>query len=871
MASPGPANPFRTASNCTQHLPVPQPQPVDKTDGSTMDISSQRRRTSRNNLPPVLAVDTDSTSPSPTINGPSPGCSLRRRISPANSRNCHTDNNAAAFASSSIIRPGMMMQRAAEPSAATIPATGTTSAFDASPNNDDDDDANSLEAILEPDDCSVSHQEEEDTGGDMYPNCRNHRVVDTEQETDFLSLCRNATNSFDLANLSSRISLGSASTSSSSTNSSTTALHELSRNKALATAAQFPIPPSRGSTSSRPGNHNHSTVSPMAAVATNSAGLEDRRRSTRSLSHLVLDRANSTASNDSSGTSSSVQTLLTIEAQERFREELRTVVQLLWTAYPPAMMTTDGQGCIPFEEALRDWVLACYRCNNDKNGDTAAAAAPSSNPVLGGSNRDGNGNRSSNSLSSSIWKLKESIVSQWANKNSSRKSNGAYYYPNNNNNASCMSTSTLGSAATRNPPMTTPLTPPPLSRSHQMKSDVELGCNNNSPSVKTTGTPDNDDTYTTILVRKDRVFPRRAVRLSAHALNSVAMLSMLLERMEEEVSAPATTSSTNARSSTRRDRRSMADELQTFTVQDMSASIVHSIAVIPDLMQTILFLEDAEQRKQLLETTLMRRVLICTHSIGNWLTEMLQSHDKQASYLALDYLHLVSDASFVVAEPHDSVPTSVKSLTSRKRLEEADRLRDEFYQEVSRLQDFVPSLLSLSEQHIEEAATTNVVQQVLDRVMSRPFVVMVVFCDAIFLALLIYGFRRAVNGVLLGRDRANVLGHIFIANIATFYFALREIGKAVSLCMITRRVRLYFTVWNWIDLVTTILALASSVAIRSQFSGLRSICAITTGFMWLRVLSYLKGINMQLATFVLAILQVRGPDGLAKASIPSHF
>jgi hypothetical protein len=27
--------------------------------------------------------------------------------------------------------------------------------------------------------------------------------------------------------------------------------------------------------------------------------------------------------------------------------------------------------------------------------------------------------------------------------------------------------------------------------------------------------------------------------------------------------------------------------------------------------------------------------------------------------------------------------------------------------------------------------------------------------------------------------------------------------------------------------------------------------------MWLRVLSYLKGINMQLATFVLAILQVR--------------
>ena len=36
----------------------------------------------------------------------------------------------------------------------------------------------------------------------------------------------------------------------------------------------------------------------------------------------------------------------------------------------------------------------------------------------------------------------------------------------------------------------------------------------------------------------------------------------------------------------------------------------------------------------------------------------------------------------------------------------------------------------------------------------------------------------------------------------------------------------------------------------------RGLLAVTTGFLWLRVLNFLKAINMQLATFVLAILQI---------------
>ena len=58
----------------------------------------------------------------------------------------------------------------------------------------------------------------------------------------------------------------------------------------------------------------------------------------------------------------------------------------------------------------------------------------------------------------------------------------------------------------------------------------------------------------------------------------------------------------------------------------------------------------------------------------------------------------------------------------------------------------------------------------------------------------------------------------------------------------------------------------STVAMRVQFKQeaidyanidpLRGLLATTTGLLWLRVLSLLKSINSQLATFVLAIIQI---------------
>jgi hypothetical protein len=267
-----------------------------------------------------------------------------------------------------------------------------------------------------------------------------------------------------------------------------------------------------------------------------------------------------------------------------------------------------------------------------------------------------------------------------------------------------------------------------------------------------------------------------------------------------------------------------------------------------------MLIEDEDDKQFVLSTSIMRRVMMSELTIGSWLTAMLQCESKKISHRAIDYLKIVSELV-------------IETSTSKSKGNRDFSGCDDLINEVSRLQDFVPAMLALGEKGIEEAATTLIVQKVLDRMISRPFAVTVVFCDGIFLGILIWGFRSAVNGILTGGSLDVVLQYIYIANTGIFYFIIREIAKTVSLCLISKRSRIHFlSFWNLIDMLATVLSLLSTISIRYHFTFLeqgldgtgflRGLLAVTTGFLWLRVLSLLKAINMQLATFVLAILQI---------------
>jgi hypothetical protein len=502
------------------------------------------------------------------------------------------------------------------------------------------------------------------------------------------------------------------------------------------------------------------------------------------------------------------------------------VAGVLLKTYPAAMMTCDSQGLIPFEGPLIGWV------NNVHD---------SVKPGLNSNRQEGTTSDRFPRRFTSFWMSTQSLTSlgtRWSNPASARKpSLNVVQEDHPKLSASPDTTKSIKDVEAPGTPAL--LSPRNQARMRRQGADV-----------------------------RERSFPKK-VALTAHAHFCFQMLSAILDQLDR----------LQLNKSTRRRSlllqrpdddddtcsiHSAVEELKSLTVHDIRTEIVQSIASIPGLVKTILLLEDDDQRNFVLSTSLFRRVLVSKHSVGRWLTGMLQSSERRVWERAVEYLKLASDPSFHMLDQGSTLRTGPRNKSRTIVTDEPDEL----YQEVARLQDFVPSLLSLGEKEVEEVATTILVRRVLDRIISRPFTLTVVVCDAVFLVILIVGYRVAVNRLLLGSPPGDVLVSIYVANAGIFYFIIRELGKAVSLCMITRHARIYFwSFWNVTDLLSTILALVSTVAIRGMFisnntnvdnsGALRILLAVTTGFLWLRVLNFLKGINLQLATFVLAILQVR--------------
>lgn len=298
----------------------------------------------------------------------------------------------------------------------------------------------------------------------------------------------------------------------------------------------------------------------------------------------------------------------------------------------------------------------------------------------------------------------------------------------------------------------------------------------------------------------------------------------------------------------------MAKNLEKLVVKDLHDELIRTFAGIPNFLATILRLEPGIHRQMLMESTLVRRMLGNHRSIGDWITDLLLYEP----HLAMEYLNRVSD--LYTSSAH--VNKERRNIQSNTQSDDREEKLDALENEISRLPDFVPALLSLGDNSkIEEMATTKIVGKVLDRVISRPFALSMILLDAIFLTLLIAGFRGAVSRFLGHANTETILKWIYIANMGIFYALTRASATIVSLFMTTSANRL-ISVWNVIDFVATVLALLSLCRLRAQLDtgnteSLRSFLAVTTGFLWLRVLNFLKGINMQLATFVLAIIQVR--------------
>jgi hypothetical protein len=102
------------------------------------------------------------------------------------------------------------------------------------------------------------------------------------------------------------------------------------------------------------------------------------------------------------------------------------------------------------------------------------------------------------------------------------------------------------------------------------------------------------------------------------------------------------------------------------------------------------------------------------------------------------------------------------------------------------------------------------------------------------------------------------------------YFSLRKTSEVFALLRISKRtLKAYsFDMWNVIDLTAIILSVVSClVNVNNPW-----LFAFTTASLWLRLLGLLKAINMELATFILAIIEVRiGQRFPARSTAHYHF
>jgi hypothetical protein len=189
---------------------------------------------------------------------------------------------------------------------------------------------------------------------------------------------------------------------------------------------------------------------------------------------------------------------------------------------------------------------------------------------------------------------------------------------------------------------------------------------------------------------------------------------------------------------------------------DLCGRVVEKVASIPHLLEVVFSINNEIDLEFVLSTKIIKRVLVDKHSIGPWLTTMLQSPQRHVSRRAIDYLQTVSSLCSREQNEHEK--------NKKDELESESVDYDDLIDEVSRLHNFIPSLLALEEKDIEEVSTTLIVKAVMDKMIARPFVATVIFFDAIFLFLMIFGFRAAVNGMIMGTELDTVLTWIYVVS-----------------------------------------------------------------------------------------------------------
>ena len=221
-------------------------------------------------------------------------------------------------------------------------------------------------------------------------------------------------------------------------------------------------------------------------------------------------------------------------------------------------------------------------------------------------------------------------------------------------------------------------------------------------------------------------------------------------------------------------------------------------------------------------------------------------------------------------------------MVSDGDLQHFKRHRDKLFDAVGALgrsRGLIRRICVLDDDLVKRAAATSVIRRLLDRVMFSPFATIQALMDGINHFILMLSFRLGPAAVLMhlsARDREfNPHLYLFFTcalMLSISYFGTKAIHTSIARYNLSRNLfwNDALSFWSLLDWCPLLMVLISAVAVdtvlRNKASNniddntipfhLRSAVAITTPFLWLRILAFIKVRNKQLATFILCSVEI---------------
>ena len=220
-------------------------------------------------------------------------------------------------------------------------------------------------------------------------------------------------------------------------------------------------------------------------------------------------------------------------------------------------------------------------------------------------------------------------------------------------------------------------------------------------------------------------------------------------------------------------------------------ALAENIAKIPYLLKTILLLESIITRKLILESTVIKRAILCHQMIGPWMTSMLR-RGGSSSKAVVDCLVLISKISV------DDYVGSFRTLLPVDE-EQFQKAKLQVYTAIEELGEIIPSLVVLTDDEIQRAVTTPIIWRIMNRSLTRPFIVGLAVTDFGLHTTLMLAFRSEIIPVMsaTGDSKIHMVKSTGVIFFVCVHFLLRRFFEAVAVSKISKSILKKYMLDAW--------------------------------------------------------------------------